>query len=57
MKELVTLTLRVDSTMHKKLKYLARRDATTISGKLKAYIVADIRKFEKEYGEIPLDGE
>ena len=47
--------LRVDPSVHKKLRYIAKYEGRTINGQAYYLILSCIREFENEHGPIPED--
>lgn len=46
------LSIRWDSELHDKLKYIARYEGRSMSGQILYLITSSVRAFEKEHGEI-----
>ena len=53
--EIKNIGLRVDPEVHKKLRYIAQYEGSTINGQAYYLILSCIREFEKEHGPIPED--
>ena len=55
MKKDKNMSFRIDSTMLKKLHYIARYDGRSTNGYMLYMIRRIIKNFEKEHGEIELE--
>ncbi len=55
MGEIKHLSLRIDSEMLKKFRYVCKYDARSANSQLLVYIRKSIAEFEKEHGEIEIE--
>ena len=53
----IPLMLRIDETIHKKIKYASEKEVRSLNGQIEYYIIKGLADFEKEYGEIPTEEE
>ena len=56
-KDKTFLSIRMDSNLHDKLKYVAAYDGRSMSRHILHLITSDVRRFEKEHGVIELPEE
>lgn len=55
MEQRTHLSIRMDTALHSKLKYIAQYDGRSMSRQVLYLITACVRSFEKEHGPIPTE--
>lgn len=56
-KDKTFLSIRMNSELHDKLKYVAAYEGRSMSRHILHLITSEVRRFEKEHGVIELTGE
>ena len=50
----VATQIRLDETMHKKVKYIAEKKLRSLNSQMEYFILKGIEEYEKENGAIPV---
>lgn len=51
----VSLQLRIDETVHKKLKILSSKELRSLNSQIEYFVLKGIEQYEKENSSIPLE--